>query len=100
MSLVNLGCIHQNRKHSRFCPDCGEARPELHFPLYITMYAHITKEYAHMQGEKAGLEEERLRNFTYAGGEHKMIYEVDEHGGAVLIAVDDRLLAPVPHRAR
>jgi hypothetical protein len=60
--------------------------------MRVDLYLHSCKENAIHAGQQAGLTEDQLDNFMYAGTEHKATYEVDEQGNATLVAVDDREL--------
>jgi hypothetical protein len=62
----------------------------------ITLYVHGARESGYDAGEKAGLEGEALRMFSFAATEHEIEYEVDsETGAAVAVKIDGRGIGPV-----
>lgn len=63
---------------------------------YIKLYLHGSKENAWDAGEKAGLTGEALSLFRFAGCEHAIIYDVDDQGNAVPIAIDGKMISAVP----
>lgn len=57
--------------------------------MIISVYLHASKESCANAGQQAGLSEEAIGMFCYAGNEHKADYDVDPNTGkATLVAVD------------
>ena len=59
--------------------------------MRITVYVHGSDDSCYDAGEKAGLQGEALKMFSYAAYEHKIEYEVDpETGDARPVKIDGR----------